>query len=171
MPTPEPIHSDANKAFAEPIGTFVFAFGYLEHQLDAAIGALLRIESSRESDAITAQIQSVAAKARLVQQLVKIQTENCQLREEAERVAKEIARINTYRNRLIHGPWNAFFHGNSEEPSWQKLSTDPQNFKTKAFGVKISDIKNNTSAAYKAMTDVGNLAYGLTKVPIGGRTP
>lgn len=149
--------NDLAQPFWEPIGKFVFAFGYLEFHVDNAVGTLTQLHS-RQTEAIAAQIQSVPAKARLIEKLVTLLTTDEKIRFEAKKIRATISSVNTFRNKLLHGPWGGCVTEPPNEIYWTKIYVDPQSFKFKTVDIRVSEINKNEHLAWKAISEVGTLA-------------
>ena len=148
--------------FWEPIGQFVINFGYLESSVNWAIGGLLQIHY-RQTEAVTSQIINLRSRIRLIEKLCWLLTADVQHRETISEIIKEIADLNSYRNRLLHGPWGAYSIPPSGEGYWQKLYVGSQDFKYKMFEAKLSDITENTNRIVHAKVDLTNLVQDVIR--------
>jgi hypothetical protein len=153
---------DPARPFWEPIGCFVIRFGYLEKEIDVAIGYLL-IVHNRQSEAVTSQIKNLSGRINLIHRLVVLLTSDKTVRQRAMEITKELRRLNTYRNNLVHGPWGGYVSTTGGDGYWLKNRFDGNDFKTKVFEVRIDDIKANTNAAAKVRAELSNFSRDVTK--------
>jgi hypothetical protein len=151
---------DYERPFWEPIGQFVIRFGYLERSVDHAIASLLKIHE-RQGEALASQIASLRSRIRLIEKLSYLLTSDEAQREAATGIVDEVIELNSYRNSLVHGPWGSFHVSAREELYWSKLTTNPQNFKTREFQVKLSELKANTNRVTQADARLGNFIQQL----------
>ena len=160
MPSEPPKFDPAEyqRPFWEPIGKFVFAFGYLEKDIEWCISALLNAEIHRQGPSVASQIRSLVSRISLVEALFRQLTADPKLRADMTEVRERIRALNTYRNGLLHGPWNSY---HVEKQKWHKLRLNPQNFKLQAFDVQVSEIKERAKETLRVGVDLSNLVQGV----------
>jgi hypothetical protein len=151
---------DLQETFHAPIGKFIMEFGYLEHHIDDAIKTLLLLKG-KHGDAIVSQIISLRTKANIYEQLCHTLVKNESLRADATSYAEKIKAANTFRNSLVHGPWNSFF---IEERRWQKISINPQNFKPRVFEFTVQDIIDQTNGVVGLSAEITNFAGSIVSI-------
>jgi hypothetical protein len=140
------------------------AFGSVEKRVDEAIGNLLAIHG-RQAEAITSQIKNLSARISLISRLVILLTNDVTSRARATEITKELRRLNTYRNNVVHGSWGAYHMPGdpSEEPYWSKLRVDGNNFKIKGFEVRLSELKKNRNDAVIVSVELTNFALEVIR--------
>lgn len=105
--------------FYEPIGRLIMQFGFLEFHIDHWLSAL-------GADQHTTEPNDLAERDRLVQQM---------------------RELNTFRNRVVHGPWSVYL---GEKKAWQKLSVNRQNATHQFFEVTADVIRAAASDLAKS---------------------
>ena len=133
------------RPFWEPIGQFVMAFGSLEKDIDSGIGILLH-PTVWESNLIPPQIKNLSARIALLNQLVVLFSGKDEYRTRANAVTRDARRLNTFRNNIVHGSWGGHSKPEGNEAFWMKFRDDGNDFRTKLFEVRLSEIVSNTSA-------------------------
>lgn len=150
------------RPFWEPIGIFVIQFGYLEHNVDWAVTALLQIHM-RQGEAVTSQILSLRARTRLVEKLCYLITADDTHRSEISNLVGKIQELNSFRNRLLHGAWGAYVSPPKGEGYWQKTYVRSQDFKYKSFDVRLDKIIENTSEITQTGIRLMNLVQEIIR--------
>ncbi len=154
--------SQYEQPFWEPIGQFVIQFGYLEMNVDWSMTALVQIHS-RQGEAIASQIISLRSRIRLLEKLCQLITDDAGHRETMGEIVEEIVDLNTYRNRLLHGPWGSYHIPPSGEASWQKIYVGSQDFKYKNFSVILSELRTNTSRIVQVSSRLTNVVQEVLR--------
>lgn len=148
------------RPFWQPIGKFVFAFGYLEKDIDWCISALLKIDEIRQGPSVASQIRNLSSRIALVQALFKLLTADATQRREMKEVVEKLKIFSTFRNTLLHGPWGAYF---VERKMWQKPRLNPQNFKMQTTEITVDDIENNARDVIQVGVKLLNLVQRVAK--------
>lgn len=138
LPQEDPI--SYQRPFWEPIGKFVFAFGYLEKDIDWCISALLQIDQIRQGPSVASQIRNLSSRIELVQALFKLLTSDLDERNEMKGIVKQLKTFSTFRNALLHGPWGMYGIHNK---TWQKPRLNPQTFKMQVTEITVAAIEDH----------------------------
>jgi hypothetical protein len=150
--------SQYERPFWEPIGRFVFQFGYLEKDVDWSVESLLETSHSRAA-AVTHKIKNLSARAELIHTLTNLRTRDDALKQRMTILQAELIDLNSFRNNLVHGAWGAYF---VEESKWQKVRIETQvRRKTKVFHFTVSDIEERTLRTTKASLALVNLVQKI----------
>ena len=138
---PLKIFLDIFQEFLAPVGQLTIAFSIMEEALTWAIGSCLKI-SNDEAKAIESQILSIDARIKLFHSVGLMQTKDESLRAELKLIIGELERLNTLRNRVLHGFWNNTATGGGKESSAAKVRYTTKNgFKQHVQYVAISEIR------------------------------
>jgi hypothetical protein len=148
------------KPFWQPIGKFVFAFGYLEKDIDWCISALLQIDATRQGPSVASQIRNLSSRIALVQALFKLLTADSTQRSEMKEIVKKLKTFSTFRNALLHGPWGAYM---VESKTWQKVRLNPQNFKMQTTEVTVENIESHALDIIQTGVKLLNLVQTVAK--------
>jgi hypothetical protein len=158
------------RAFWQPIGQFVFAFGRIENQIDWCISALLQADDSRREPSVASQIRNLCSRIALVEALFQLLTTERKRRAELQSILRELRAVTKFRNGLLHGPWGAY---SVDQRSWKKPRTDPTDLSPGSFEVTIEQIDEQTRRAVRIGEELSNLvrqvaeqhATGLSRRP------
>lgn len=148
------------RPFWQPIGKFVFAFGYLEKDIDWCISGLLQIDEISQGPSVASQIRNLSSRIELVQALFKLLTSNAAQRNEMKEIVKKLKTFSTFRNALLHGPWGAYA---LESKTWQKPRLNPQNFKMQITEITAENIENHARDIVQTGVDLLNLVQTVAK--------
>lgn len=144
--------------FYEPIGRYVFQFGYLERDIDWALSALTGMEYQTQGSMIFSQIKSLPSKIKLLAALTPKITKTESLRNQMAEICSELDEQRNFRNALVHGPWNGYSFNsvNPQDGAWQKLYISTRlNFST--FEVSIKDLEDNQTKVIALSAKLVNL--------------
>jgi hypothetical protein len=93
------------RPFWEPIGRYVFRFGMLERKVDEAISLLIGVQFFQQGQFILNDID-LSVRARLLYTLCR--GSDARLLADMKKAFTDIEKQNTFRNTLVHGPWQAY---------------------------------------------------------------
>lgn len=130
--------------FWQPIGKLVFAFGYLEQQIDWCISALLQAGRKHEAPSVASQIRNLCSRIALLEALFRLQIADKARQAELHGIIKQLRVLIKFRNGLLHGPWGAY---SPETVAWQKPRTDPSALSPWSFEVTVEDIDEHARLA------------------------
>ncbi len=142
------------RPFWEPIGKFVFAFGYMEKDIDWCISALLRADQIRQGPSVASQIRNLSSRIALVGALFRLVASDPQQRAAADDLLARAKNLASYRNWLLHGPWAAF---HVETQRWQKTRVNPQNFKMQSMEFDVASIEEKCAETTNVAVQLSNL--------------
>lgn len=77
---------------------------------------------------------------------------------ERDRLVQQMRELNTFRNRVVHGPWSAYL---VEKKAWQKLSVNRQNATHQFFEVTADVIRAAASDLAKIQVEASHFAFGF----------
>jgi hypothetical protein len=166
---------DYEMPFWEPIGKYVFRFGYLERDVDWSLSALSGLEYRGHGDVLFSQIRNLSSRVSLLNVLTRKATKDIILRSEMEDVVKAIREQNTYRNNLVHGAWGGYFQDilNSSRSSWQKLYINPNSIKMAQFSTHVEEILEKHSKLLQTQVRLTRLTQQIvaSRKPGGAQPP
>ncbi|WP_192356299.1 hypothetical protein [Mesorhizobium mediterraneum] len=143
--------------FYEPIGRLVMQFGMLEFHMDHWLTALAEYKQSYDR-ATLGQVRNFSTKITMYGQFIAYRTTERRDLVERDRLVKAMRELNTFRNRVIHGPWNGYL---VEKKAWQKLSFNPQNFTNHVFEVTADEIRAAANDVAKIQVEASHFAFGF----------
>jgi hypothetical protein len=153
------------RPFWEPIGRFVFNFGYLERDVDWALSVLLKLEYFAEGQTVFGQIRNLSGRILLLGALCNRSTKNPDYRAEIKSISKGLIEANAFRNRLVHGAWAGCFVFPEKPPEerleWQKNGINPNSLKFSHTQISIKEINAQYRAVMTLKAAVKNLAQKI----------
>lgn len=164
---------EVQRIFWEPIGKYIFAFGYLEKNIDWCLSALLRLEPFFEGDVVFSQIKSLPSKIKLIGALTQRRTRNLVQIDEVKEALTIVGQHRVFRNGLVHGPWGAFIRM-SDDPSsgtWQKPYVSPNSLTFSAFEVSLQDLKEKHSELVIVSAKLVRAVQAITDPRPGAPSP
>ena len=108
------------KPFWEPIGRYVFQFGYLERDVDWSLSALLKLEYITHGQVLFSQISSLPSKLKLLSTLTRKATSSKGHRDAIDDLIDLIDEQRQFRNSLVHGGWGNYSE-QGDLKCWQKI--------------------------------------------------
>jgi hypothetical protein len=128
----------------------------MEAALTWAIKWCLQI-SIDEARAIESQLLSFDARIKLFSSVGSMQTQDEDLLADLASIVSELERLNTLRNRVIHGFWNNTATGGGKEPKAAKVRyTTKKGFKRHDKYLSVSEIRQGAR-------DMINLQHALSR--------
>ncbi|MGX9575762.1 hypothetical protein [Mesorhizobium sp. f-mel] len=138
--------------FYEPIGRLIMQFGFLEFHMDHWLSAL------GADHVMLRKAHNFNGKISLYGELVDRHTTQPNHLAERGRLVEEMRELNTFRNRVVHGPWNAYF---VEKKTWQKIWFNRQNATHHYFEVTANEIRAAASSVVRIRGEASNFAFGF----------
>lgn len=152
------------RPFWEPIGKFVFRFGYLERDIDWALSALLQLEYERVGRIVFSQMNSLPAKLKLIGSLTIKLTKDDTLRATVGDLLEKIDTQRAFRNSVVHGAWNNYVVHASDPAggTWQKVEIS-NSLKYKAFSVTAKDLEERYEQLFPLGSALTNAIQEIMK--------
>ncbi|TIL56053.1 MAG: hypothetical protein E5Y79_31540 [Mesorhizobium sp.] len=138
--------------FYEPIGRLIMQFGFLEFDIDHWLSALGADQPKLR------KANNLNNKITLYGQIIDQHTTEPNDLAERDRLVQQMRELNTFRNRVVHGPWSAYL---VEKKAWQKLSVNRQNATHQFFEVTADVIRAAASDLAKIQVDASHFAFGF----------
>lgn len=152
----------AQEPFWQPLGRIVFAYGYLETQIDWCISTLLDTDSTQGEPSVASQIRNICSRVALVEALFRQLTAGEQQRTQLHGLVKELRALLKFRNSVLHGSWGAYLE---DRHTWQKPRTDPFDLRAGSFEVSVEAIDEHIERA----AAIGNALVELIRSVAGER--
>ena len=149
--------------FFEPIGEMMWAFGWLDHQVDLALISLLQVDRLEVVQAVLSQIGRFEAKIDLFSQLANLRFSDSSKAELIKQIHDDLDEVNGKRNHIVHGRGSSFVW----PPLRIAISRDrPQSekFGTKRYFYEPQEISEITNKMIKAGTVIGQLKWEINKL-------
>lgn len=135
------------RPFVEPVGRLVFAFSYLEKDLNWCVTALAGLNPiGRAADEMLGKMPNFAARIQKVGDNIRERHGAC---EQWDALETSLLTLSEFRNFAIHGLWTAFSTTAWEvgEPAWQVQKVD---LKTKRLTFRVISVTELQNAANEA---------------------
>jgi hypothetical protein len=136
------------RPFAEPLGRLVFAFSYLEKDLNWCVTALAGIDPiGRSADAMLGKMPNFSTRIGKIGEGLRERGEAC---DQWAALESRLLLIGEFRNFAIHGLWSAFSTTVWQvgEPAWQVQKVD---LKTKRLISRMISVTDLESAMKEAL--------------------
>jgi hypothetical protein len=138
--------------FYEPIGRLIMQFGFLEFHIDHWLSALGADHPKLR------KANNLNNKITLYGQLIDHHTTEPNDLAERDRLVQQMRELNTFRNRVVHGPWSAYL---VEKKAWQKLSVNRQNATHQFFEVTADEIRAAAISVVRTHGEASNFTFGF----------